>query len=181
MYQMNERMFRNNRKSGSFSVNSYLRLSLSLFQQPYYCWNWCSLSQFGQWFCSRLFWRRFCHAPIAWGGYRNSRNYLFYTNSWKCKSPYNSTILNRALNSDPKQVATDLSSSRTQFIYSTINISILHLNSNTITTGTNSRQRVHILIPIVIILHCLNIHAIMTGIISRQCHISSVCQFKPSI
>ena len=96
------------------------------------------------------------------------------------KSPYNSTVMNRVLNSDPKQVTTGLSSSRTQFIYSTINISMLHLNSNTITTGTNSRQRVHIQIPIVIILNCLDIHAIMTRIISRQCHISSVCQFKPS-
>ena len=93
----------------------------------------------------------------------------------KCRLSCNSAKMNRILNSNPKQAATGLSSSQTQFIYSSINIPLLRLKSNTIMTGTNSRQRAHTLIPIVVILYCLNIHVIMTGITSRQCHISSVC------
>ena len=90
-------------------------------------------------------------------------------------------MMNRLLNNDLKQATTGLTSSQMQFTYFTTNIPMLYLNINMVTTGVSSRHRIHVPIPRIINPCCLNIHAIMTEIISRQCHVSSICSFKPSI
>ena len=83
-------------------------------------------------------------------------------------------MMNRLLNNDFKQATTGLTSSQMQFTYFTINVPMLYLNINALTTGVSGRQRIHVPKPRIIIPCCLNIHAIMIETISRQCHISSV-------